>query len=59
MAGFVRLPIGIPHLERLKSLPDIHRDPFDRLLVAQALEEDLAIVTRDRIIPQYPVQTVW
>lgn len=58
-AGFVLLPIGIPHLERLKHLPDIHRDPFDRLLVAQALEEDLAIVTRDRMIPQYPVRTVW
>lgn len=46
-------------LERIKTLPDIHRDPFDRLLVAQALEEDLAIVTRDRIIPQYEVKTIW
>ena len=46
-------------LDRIKTLPDIHRDPFDRLLVAQALEEDLAIVTRDRIIPQYEVKTIW
>ena len=46
-------------LERIKTLPDVHRDPFDRLLVAQAMESGLAIVTRDRIIPQYPVQTIW
>ena len=53
------LSVGSAAIERLKSLPDIHRDPFDRILVAQALEEGLAIVTRDRMIPQYPVQTVW
>ena len=53
------LNIRSVELERLKTLPDVHRDPFDRLLVAQALESGLAIVTRDRIIPQYPVQTVW
>ena len=38
---------------------DIHRDSFDRLLIAQALEEGLAIITRDRLIPQYPVQAIW
>ena len=50
------LPITATALERIKTLPDIHRDPFDRLLVAQALDEGLAIVTRDSTIPQYPVQ---
>ena len=35
------------------------RYPFDRLLVAQAQEEDLVILTRDRMIPQYPVRTFW
>ena len=59
LAGIHRIPIEIEHLERIKTLPDIHRDPFDRILVAQALEEGLVIVTRDRIIPQYPVQTTW
>ncbi len=59
MAGFERLPIVPEHLERIKTLPDIHRDPFDRLLIAQAQEDDLTIVTRDSIIPQYPVHTVW
>ena len=58
-AGFRRLRILPTHLDGIKTLPDVHRDPFDRLLVAQALEEGLAIVTRDRMIPQYPVQTVW
>ena len=46
-------------IERIKELPQIHGDPFDRLLIAQAQTEDLVIVTQDRIIPQYPVQTVW
>lgn len=53
------LPIRSAAIERLKRLPDIHRDPFDRLLVAHAQEEGMAIVTRDKTIPLYPVQTVW
>lgn len=59
MAGFQELSIAPAHLDRLKNLPDFHRDPFDRLLIAQAQEEKLTIVTRDKIIPQYPVQTIW
>ena len=58
-SGFRRLAILPAHLERIKELPEIHRDPFDRLIVAQAQEEVLAIVTRDGIIPKYPVKTVW
>ena len=46
-------------IERMKGLPQIHGDPFDRLLIAQAQTKDLVIVTRDRMIPQYPVRTVW
>ena len=53
------LAVSSHAIERIKALPDIHRDPFDRLLVAQAQEEDLTIVTCDRLIPQYPVSTVW
>ena len=56
---FSRLPIRPTHLERIKSLPDIHRDPFDRLLITQAQEDDLVIITNDRFIPKYPVQTIW
>lgn len=58
-AGFHRLSILPQHLDTLKTLPLIHRDPFDRLLVAQAMGEGLVIVTQDRMIPMYPVQTLW
>ena len=46
-------------IERIKGLPQIHGDPFDRLLIAQAQTGNMTIVTCDRIIPQYPVQTIW
>jgi len=53
------LGIDAASIERIKSLPQVHSDPFDRLLVAQALENGLTIITRDRMIPQYPVPTFW
>ena len=53
------LPLSSGAIERIKTLPDIHRDPFDRMLIAQAIEDSLTIVTRDRIIPQYQVPTIW
>ncbi len=43
----------------LSRLPDIHRDPFDRMLICQAVVHGLAIVTPDRQIAQYPVRTIW
>ena len=46
-------------IEQIKGLPHIHGDPFDRLLIAQAQMEDMIIITCDKIIPQYPVRTVW
>lgn len=42
-----------------ESLPLIHRDPFDRMLIAQALYHDLTIVTSDKAIRRYPVKTLW
>jgi PIN domain nuclease of toxin-antitoxin system len=56
--GFQPLEIRFPHVRRLRSLPLHHRDPFDRILVAQAMHEDLAIATRDRRIPSYDVRVV-
>ena len=47
------------HCRRTEELPFIHRDPFDRLLIAQALEEELALVSKDQYAPQYGVRTVW
>lgn len=45
--------------EAIKALPDIHKDPFDRLLIAQAIENNLTIVTTDSKILQYNVKTIW
>ena len=53
--GFVDLPIHARHAERTLSMPAHHGDPFDRMLVAQALEENLTLVSRDRWIPAYGV----
>jgi PIN domain nuclease of toxin-antitoxin system len=58
-AGFVRRPLGFAEARRLESLPALHTDPFDRMLVAHALEEGAVLVTRDREIARYPVQTIW
>ena len=53
------LPIQSVVLEQIKSLPKIHGDPFDRLIIAQAQIGKMTIITRDRMIPQYPVPTIW
>ncbi len=53
------LSITLDHLFRVPTLPTPHRDPFDRLLVAQALVEGAAVLTPDPLICQYPVPTVW
>ncbi len=54
-SGFRPLPIAFRHLDRLATLPFIHRDPFDRMLIAQALADGLTIVTDDRRIARYEV----
>ena len=55
---FLSLPITIPHALAVRSLPDHHRDPFDRMLIAQALHEGLRLVTRDTEIAKYPVPQI-
>ena len=57
--GFVVIPVEMAHALRVSRLPKIHRDPFDRLLVAQALVEDIPIVTSDPAIGRYDVKTIW
>lgn len=57
--GFRALAIELAHVARVAKLPFHHRDPFDRLLAAQALEEDLAVVTRDRVFARYGVRRIW
>ena len=48
------LPISLKHIDRLGRLPLFHRDPFDRLIIAQALEDDLTVMSRDRVFTAYP-----
>ena len=54
---FTPLPVTIAHALAVRSLPTHHRDPFDRMLVAQAICEGLTVVTRDPQILLYPVQS--
>jgi PIN domain nuclease of toxin-antitoxin system len=53
--SFYELPVLARHAEKAILLPPIHGDPFDRMLVAQALQDGLVLATRDRIIPEYSV----
>jgi PIN domain nuclease of toxin-antitoxin system len=53
--SFTALPVQVPHALAVRRLPDHHRDPFDRLLVAQAQIERLTVVTADETIPRYDV----
>jgi PIN domain nuclease of toxin-antitoxin system len=57
--GFQPLAIDLKHAARVATLPFHHRDPFDRLLVAQALEEELAVATADPMFAKYGVKRVW
>lgn len=43
----------------LHKLPSLHRDPFDRMLICQAIEHDCVVLTPDPLITQYPVRTIW
>ncbi|WP_041494479.1 type II toxin-antitoxin system VapC family toxin [Burkholderia sp. KJ006] len=52
-AGFVELPVRVAHAAMVRDLPDVHRDPFDRLLVAQAMTEPLRLVTADGHLAKY------
>ena len=53
------LNITVVHIKRVSDLPPVHRDPFDRLLIAQSLVEELPIVTNDGMFDAYAVQRIW
>jgi PIN domain nuclease of toxin-antitoxin system len=57
--GIAIVPIEDAHILRTESLPHHHGDPFDRLLIAQAMEEDLTILSSDNEIPLYAVKVIW
>jgi PIN domain nuclease of toxin-antitoxin system len=58
-AGSREIPVGIAHAQKVESLLPHHSDPFDRLLVAQAMAEGAAIVTNDQRIRRYDVSVLW
>ena len=57
--GFLSLPIDEASVLQLHRLPPLHKDPFDRLLVCQAIEHGMTLLTPDRLIAQYPVRISW
>lgn len=57
--GFRLLEIGVAHVGRVEALAQHHGDPFDRLLIAQALEEKLPVVTADPVFGKYGVKRIW
>ena len=56
--AFLPLPISIEHALAVASLPPLHKDPFDRIIIAQANVEGLTLITDDAIIPQYAVKVL-
>ena len=59
LAGFSELPLAASDVRHVCHLPPVHRDPFDRLLICQAIENGLTLVTPDANIRRYPVKTLW
>ncbi len=53
------LPVSLSHVLRVESLPLHHRDPFDRLIIAQSIEEGWPIITADPWFTRYPVGVIW
>lgn len=57
--GFTEMPIAFRHAVRCATLPWVHRDPFDRMLAAQALDEQIPIVSRDPVFNGYGIDRIW
>ena len=57
--GFEELPVTVADAERAGRLPGPHRDPFDRMLIAQAIRRDLTILSIDEVFDQYGVNRLW
>ena len=57
--GILPLPITIPHAAYICKLPRIHKDPFDRILIAQSVVEDMPLLSRDRTVRKYDANIIW
>jgi PIN domain nuclease of toxin-antitoxin system len=53
------LPIDVKHAEAVVTLPHHHKDPFDRMLIAQSIVENVALVSSDEVFDAYPIQRLW
>lgn len=53
------LPIEPEHVIEMLSLPDFHKDPFDRMIIAQAISSQYSLISSDSIFHQYPVNIIW
>jgi PIN domain nuclease of toxin-antitoxin system len=56
---FTPLPVTLDHAQAVRELPPLHKDPFDRQLIAQGLTEGMTVVTRDTMFAKYGVTVVW
>jgi PIN domain nuclease of toxin-antitoxin system len=57
--GFEHLPFTLEHAQRAGSLPGPHRDPFDRMLIAQCQDENLKIISGDEVFDRYGILRIW
>jgi PIN domain nuclease of toxin-antitoxin system len=57
--GFIILPIQPRHTAELIALPYHHRDPFDRVIIAQAIAENMSVLSIDPILDRYPIRRIW
>lgn len=59
MLGFSPLPVTLEHALRAGQLPGTHKDPFDRMLIAQAQAENLALISNERVFDGYGIRRIW
>ncbi len=57
--GITALPLTEEEVLYLPKIPKLHRDPFDRMLICQAVVNGLAVLTPDELVSQYPIRTLW
>ena len=57
--NLLKLPIQFEHIYTLHNIPYHHKDPFDRILIAQSMAENLILITDDKMIKKYKVKTIW
>lgn len=53
------LPVNFEHIQKLTELPFHHRDPFDRVIIAQAISEQMSIITKDELFSHYSINILW